>query len=265
MSISERDSGNFAHLASDNVKVDCETCREALSARLDGEAEPAPAEQTDEHLRACAACRRWRSAATEVSRTLRVREAPRAPDLTDAILANAPIPVDTRSAWPRLALGGVAVAQIGLALAQVFGGGDTAQHAEQGAVEVAGHLFNESTAWNLALGIGLLWAAFRTRAATGMIPVLAGFVVVLVAYSAHDLIAGVASVSREAGHGLLVVALALLIVIHRWYRDPAPHDADAVGHGMSGSAKDAAELPPAASSQGRRRPPLRPASRHRAA
>ena len=53
----------------------------------------------------------------------------------------------------------------------------------------------------------MLWAAFRPRVTTGLIPVLAGFVVVLFAYSTDDLMTGAAPVSRVAGHGLLVVSL----------------------------------------------------------
>ena len=66
--------------------VDCLTCREALSARMDGEAEPAPAEQTDQHLAACAACRSWQARVARTSRTLRVRQATPVPDLSAAIL-----------------------------------------------------------------------------------------------------------------------------------------------------------------------------------
>lgn len=66
---------------------------------------------------------------------------------------------------------------------------------------VAGHLFNEGTAWNFAVGLGLFWAVFRPRAASGLIMVMAGFVAVLLVYSTYDLITGVAPVIRELGHG----------------------------------------------------------------
>jgi hypothetical protein len=68
-----RPLGTIATRRTTITSVDCLTCREAISARLDGEPEPVPAAETDEHL------------------------------------------------------------------------------------------FHESTAWNLALGVGLLWAAFRTE------------------------------------------------------------------------------------------------------
>ncbi|MFC6091974.1 zf-HC2 domain-containing protein [Saccharothrix lopnurensis] len=54
--------------------MDCETCREALSARLDGEAEPGPAAEVDAHLGQCAACTRRRTRAQALTRTARADE-----------------------------------------------------------------------------------------------------------------------------------------------------------------------------------------------
>lgn len=251
----------------DNVIVDCATCREAVSARIDGETEPVPATQTDEHLRACPECRAWQARAVELSRELRVREAAAVPDLRDSIMEYAPPLDDTRGWWPRVLLGGIAVAQIGLALSQMVGAGTAEDHLQHGAAPVASHFFNESTAWNLALGIGLFWAAFRPRATSGLLPVLAGFVVVLLGYSMHDLITGTAPVLRVVGHGLLVVALCLLIVVNRRTREPAPGGADALGadsSAKSGESHDPAPQP-AASDGAKPRSPLRPAGRHHAA
>lgn len=245
--------------------VDCLTCREAISARLDGEPEPVPAEQTDEHLASCAACRAWQARVTATARTLRVRPAQEVPDLTAAILETAVPPSGTRGWWARIALIAVATAQLSLALAQMLGvGSHTTEH-----VPVAGHLFNESTAWNVALGVGLLWAAFRTRVTTGLIPVLSGFVVLLGIYSAHDLVNGTAPVARVLGHGLLLLGLGLLIVINRRYDDPAPQPGTALDDthdDVTGGAvpEDPAEPGQAAGGSGRHRH-LRPAGRHRAA
>lgn len=62
--------------------MDCDTCREALSARIDGEAEPvAP----DEHLHSCASCQEWHAAATALTRSVPADTTPM-PDLTDAVL-----------------------------------------------------------------------------------------------------------------------------------------------------------------------------------
>jgi predicted anti-sigma-YlaC factor YlaD len=67
--------------------VDCEMCREALSARLDGEQEPASPAAVDEHLSRCPACRRWEAEATKLTRALRVRPVVETPDLVAAVLS----------------------------------------------------------------------------------------------------------------------------------------------------------------------------------
>ncbi len=247
--------------------MECLTCRESLSARLDGEAEPAPADQVDAHLADCGACRAWLRHAEELNRLVRVRPAAPVPDLTQAILADAPV-IEPAQGWGvRGALVCVAVAQVTLGLSQLVGVGATATHVTHGGgPSVAGHLFNESTAWNLALGVGMLWAAFRPRATTGLVPMLAGFLVVLLAYSTHDLLTGTAPVSRVLGHGLLVVGLLLMIVVDRRHR---PHTPDSARASQPDSAHTAASgvTPPrdldVAGPTGR--PHLRPAGHHRAA
>ncbi len=261
-------AGNYGPAFHDNETVDCLTCREALSARIDGETEPVPADRTDEHLRTCAACQVWQVRVSEQARSLRVRAAVEVPDLSRVILENAVVPASARGSWARVALAGVSVAQLALGLAQLLGGGTTAAHAVHDGPSVASHLFNESTAWNVALGIGLFWAAFRPRATSGLIPVTAGFVVLVFAYSTHDLITDSVPVSRVVGHGLLVAGLCLMIVVNRVCGEPTPEGADGAGteSRRATSSDEPAESPvPVDGSQSSRRPHLRPASRHRAA
>jgi predicted anti-sigma-YlaC factor YlaD len=234
--------------------VDCETCREALSARLDGEAEPVP---PDEHLRACVTCQDWLCGAEELTRVLRVRTATAVPDLSAAILDR--VTIDPPGWGPRVALGAVAAAQVGLALSQALGVAHTVDS------HGAAHLFNESTAWNLALGVGLLWASLRPRAAAGMIPVLTAFVLALVAYSTYDLLTQAAPVVRVATHGLLVAGLCLLLVVNR--QDGGPRGADQADLAPAADSLGATEPPAPATGEDRphRRSPLRPAGRHEAA
>lgn len=245
--------------------VDCLTCREALSARMDGETEPAPAELTDQHVASCVACRSWQARVTAQARALRVRQAPVVPDLSASILELAVPPSSTRGWWARIALIAVGAAQIGLALTQILGVGAPTGHGHTGGAE---HLFNESTAWNLALGIGLLWAAFRSRVTSGLIPVLGGFVVLLGVYSIQDLVTGAATVSRVGQHGLLLLALGLLIVINRRYSDPGPRTGQTLDDSPEETDEtapdDVAEPAQAAGGASRRRW-LRPAGRHHAA
>ncbi|MDX3186915.1 hypothetical protein PV458_00720 [Streptomyces sp. MN03-5084-2B] len=222
-------TGNFADPPSDYWTMRCEDCREALSARLDGEAEPV---SPDEHLASCAECREWFAGAERLRRTMLLRPAPPVPDLTAVILERTPAPSGERWGW-RIALAMVAIAQLGLAFAELLG----TAHAHGGI-----HLGHESGAWNMAVGIGLLTAALLPRTAGGQLPLLTGFVGVLLTLSAGDLAAGQVTLSRLATHLLVVLGLALLYAVHRGHRDrgtPLPAATADDGASTDGSTVDA--------------------------
>lgn len=199
---------------------------------MDGELEHALNEQVDAHWEHCPACRTWQAEASALTRSLRVRPATATPDLVAAVLphatgtASASGPTGAaraprRATLARLSLGAVATAQVALGFAQTLGMGE---HVHAGHGAVSSHLFNESTAWNLALGAGLLWAALRNRSAAGMLPVLSVFLVVLTGFSAYDLTVGAVAAGRVVSHGLLALGLGLLFVVHRASKhdDPSP-------------------------------------------
>ncbi|HEY3477364.1 MAG TPA: zf-HC2 domain-containing protein [Streptomyces sp.] len=247
---------------SDYLRVDCALIRESLSATLDGEAGPLPDADVEHHLHSCGACRAWQTQAALLRRSL-VRQAPVVPDLTEAILAVAPHPV--REKWAaRVALAIVGLVQSGLGFAEFLLPDEThAGHGGLGAI----HLSNESAAWNLALGIGLLWAALRPRAAGAQLPLFGGFALVLGVISVVDVSGGQVTAGRLLTHVFLVAGLVLLYLVHREQRRqpaPAPLTADALGAG-----DDDVRLPeqetPARLNVVRAKFPRRPASRHRAA
>ena len=70
--------------------MSCASFREAISARLDGEALGMPAADLDGHLDACAACTEWAARAGLVTRRARLAAAPAVPDLTATVLAALP-------------------------------------------------------------------------------------------------------------------------------------------------------------------------------
>jgi len=179
---------------------------------LDGEPAGAPAAEVDAHLEQCPACRAYQAEAAGLTRALRVRPVTATPDLVDAVLARAERRDRVRPAL-RGALALTAVLQIMLALSQLLG--LTAGHGHLHHEGMAEHLFNESTAWNLALGVGMLWAAWRDRTAGGVLPVLGAFVAVLAGFSVHDLVVGAATAGRVVSHVLLLVGLGLLAAVHR--------------------------------------------------
>lgn len=223
-------------------------CREALSARIDGEHESVPSARVDEHLEQCDACRSWYGDAVESTSRVRLRATSPAPDLTGIILAGEsqvrrPKPGwAVLPEWPRAVLAGLGVAQILLGVCQLAGVdfGMLGAHAGQ----MGGHLFNESTAWNLAIGVGLLCAAINTHATSGLLPVLSGFVVVLTFFVVQDLRSGQVTVSRAASHGVVAAGLVMLVVVHRGrVRRSSPPSG---GVGTSGSKGWGLALPPGA-------------------
>ena len=198
------------------MDVDCSACRENLSAQLDGEQTPWSADAVERHLDGCQACRRWQDDASRLTSALRLRPAELAPELAAPVLRAGP--VRPRRRLPlRVALVCVAVCQLLLGVAQTTGFG----HHDLSHAAMSGHLFNESTAWNLALGIGLLVSAIRPRVSSGLLPVLAAFLVVLSGFSASDLLHGEVPVTRLLSHGFLVLGLVLLLLV-RDDRRPAP-------------------------------------------
>lgn len=64
----------------------CAGWQEAVSARLDGELAPAESRRLDQHLAACASCRRFAGEAEALHRATRIRPAEAVPDLSDAIV-----------------------------------------------------------------------------------------------------------------------------------------------------------------------------------
>jgi predicted anti-sigma-YlaC factor YlaD len=225
----------------------CEDCREAISARLDGEeltdVEPAADldAAVDEHLDDCAECREFAERAARITRLARIRPAEPTPDLLPGILAalegepagtasdDEPTrPADrpgTRRALDgvRVALGLLGIGQVGLAVAGVVG----ATAGSAGGSTLAGatmaHFSHESAAWNFAIGVAFLWAAAVSRPAGGLVPVIGAFTGLLTVLSVADLLAGRVDAARLAGH-LVVAAGLLLLLLHRRLSDHGDGD-----------------------------------------
>lgn len=233
--------------------MDCDTAREALSARIDGEREPIPAARVDEHLAACASCRDWQAAAVQQTQLLR-RLAGRS-----QVAAVRPLPPEeparSRRAltvgWRRWALGAVGVIQILLAIAQGFGVHLGVEHAAMG-----GHILNESTAWSAALGVVMVAAALRPTIAGGLVWVLGAFAAILAVYVAVDAAAGRVTLDRALTHLPVLAGAALAWLV--WRNDhPDGRVPDRSAAADAQTDPDEIVLPPNAS-RGRRRSHLRP-------
>ncbi len=66
----------------DHCHVDCTQCREALSARLDGEDDAAQPGAVEAHLTTCFGCCRFADEAARITKLARTALAAQAPDVT---------------------------------------------------------------------------------------------------------------------------------------------------------------------------------------
>ncbi len=221
----------------------CERCRELVSARLDGEAGPdVPEGAVDAHLAACTDCHAWAERAAAVTRLARTGPAEPGPDLTDAVVAASrtlPAVVRRRRAGigVRAGLALVGAGQLVLAAIGVAGAAATDHDGMHhvGGASVA-HALHETSAWNLAMGIGFLAVAYAGgRLVAGLLPVTGAFVVVLGVLSALDLVAGRVEPDRLLTHALVLAGFVLLLLHRRVLGDgggrtaPARQDRSPVG------------------------------------
>jgi predicted anti-sigma-YlaC factor YlaD len=198
----------------------CMQTRLAISARLDGEDPGLDDASVYSHLAGCADCRAFAHDAEVLHRQLRLSPAPAIPDLTPGILAaigeerrvGAPDPelvsvgagpdADTGNAL-RWILVAIALAQIAIAIPALVFGTDAGLP-----VHAARHIGS----FDVALGVGFLYAAWKPSRIPGLMPVVAALVVCLVGSSLLDVAAGNTAALGEVQHvldfaGLLVVWL----------------------------------------------------------
>lgn len=187
----------------------CDMIREALSARLDGEATSLDDDAVDHHLHTCPACTAWADELTALHRVVRVREAEPVPDLTAAILAAAPTATRARRRSPltevvspaRWALLVVALTQLVLAAPALLLGEDAGASV---------HVARELGAFDVALAVGLLVAAWQPARAWGLLPVVAALACVMGGTAVLDVVRGTASSLGEAHHVLDLAGVAVL-------------------------------------------------------
>lgn len=201
----------------------CEQIRESLSARMDGEADPADA-TVDDHVAGCDGCREWLAKAALLHRKVRLAPAPEVPDLTmpvmTAVAAEAAAALDRarhRRLLLRVALAAIAVAQLAMAGPLLLFGHDHTAPV---------HVAHEVGSFDAALGLGLLLAALCPRLAAGMTPLVGVITGLLLLTAASDVIGGRTDLLDEAPHlwdlvGFLVLShLAFFTghVTNRWRR-----------------------------------------------
>jgi len=226
---------------------------------MDGEQELFAADLVDEHVQHCAGCRSWLVAAESMNRAFRVQSAVPVPDLTAAILtSSAPKWKMPKLPWLRIGLAWVGFAQIVFGIVQMV-----VQLQTSATPSVALHAFSEGGAWNVAAGCGLMYAAWRTKATVGLLPMLTPFAILVAGVTVYDIVDGAIKPMHIFAHGLLVIGLAFLFFVHRQAQHtgaPEPRSAKAVPDGTVGTGRDPESAGPSADHSGPGRH-LRPASR----
>lgn len=213
--------------------LSCEECREALSARLDGEDDPVESSAVDAHLADCPDCRDWTETAARVTRLARTSSVGSPITLDDKILAAAPGPGRARIALAlRGLLGALGAVQLVLGVVQITDGARSQSlHGSHILPGVGpGHLWHESAAWNVALGVGFLWIALRRTRPTGLLPTLTMFVGLLTLLSANDVLADRVDLRRLLSHGFVVAGYLIIVALSRPALDPGPPPADGRDH-----------------------------------
>jgi predicted anti-sigma-YlaC factor YlaD len=196
--------------------VECATCREALSARLDGEDHPDERAAVDGHLAWCAPCRDWSDEAAAVGRLLHAASVvPPSPGIPADVLLAAPGRWRARlGVTLRWLLGALGVAQFLLGATQIAAlAGRTHVHEDQ--VASAGHLWHESAAWNLAIGAGFVFISARRSRPSGITPVLTVFVVTLTLLSVGDVAAGRVQASWLLSHLFILTGYVIVVLLGR--------------------------------------------------
>lgn len=217
--------------------MDCGTCREALSARLDGEDGSVPVAAVNAHVASCGTCGRWSHDAAEITRIARIGLVVGGTGVSDDVLDAMPssrrarLLVGLRVVLAILGVGQVALGLIELARPM----GDTAAMGGVMTGATPDHLTHESAAWNLAVGAGFLFVAWRRGRPAGIVPLLSVFVGVLTLLSIGDWADGAVAVARLASHLLLVAGYVIIVVMcrpsmapaHGWYGLNVPPVVDA--------------------------------------
>jgi predicted anti-sigma-YlaC factor YlaD len=198
----------------------CDTIREALSARLDGEATGLDDDTIDTHLETCRACVAWSEELATLHRMVRVREAELVPDLSATILGSRPAPATTPAR--RSPLGEVISparwALFTVALTQLVLAGPALLLGEDSGATV--HVARELGSFDVALAIGLLVAAWQPARAWGLLPVVAALALVMAGTAVLDVARGTASGLGEAHHALDIAGLVLLWWVAREEQAP---------------------------------------------
>jgi predicted anti-sigma-YlaC factor YlaD len=171
------------------------------------------------HLADCPDCRRWQDRAVRATRVARTAVPEPPASLNETLLAALAGRRWSRWTLPvRILLGLVGWGIAAYAVPALVYGLDA---------EAPPHVAHEMGSLNVAIGLALVFVAFRPKNLGGVLP-LFGVVVGLLLFTAgDDLFSGHTTPLREAPHALVAIGLVLLVVLNRLGRaasTPRPPD-----------------------------------------
>jgi len=184
--------------------IDCETIREALSARADGEATRDDIALAAAHLADCLGCRTFAGDMERLDRMVRIRPAEPVPSLVASVTARARPARLGRGGWLRPALAWVAVVMLVQSLPALLFGEATG---------TSPHLARHLGAFGAALAIGFAYAAWKPHRAFGLLPFTAALVVTTIVSVVADILTGSRTPLAELIHVTEVAGLALLWMV----------------------------------------------------
>lgn len=198
------DTWNFSGRYGDHHVMNCEVCRDALSAQLDDEDPGIEMSRLQLHLSGCPGCRAFAEGAVTLHRSTRLRPAEPVPDLVGMVLARVETPRRSRPEWARYALFAVALTQLLMALPALLLGDS---------LGASVHIARELGSWDVALAVGLLYAVWRPERANGMLAFAAALAGTMVVTAMLDVFSGQKAPLSESHHLLEVAGLLLLVVL----------------------------------------------------
>lgn len=201
------------------MNVSCEPVRESLSALMDREWPTLTRDEVMAHLADCPDCRRWQDRAVRATRVARTAVPQPPAALNETLLAALAGRRWSRWTLPvRILLGLVGWGIAAYAVPALVYGLDA---------EAPPHVAHEMGSLNVAIGLALVFVAFRPKNLSGVLP-LFGVVVGLLLFTAgDDLFSGHTTPLREAPHALVAIGLVLLVALNRLGRaaaTPRPPD-----------------------------------------
>lgn len=187
----------------------CTPVREALSARFDGEPMPMSLEEVRRHLAGCADCTAYEPQLASVARKVREAGGAPVPDLTAPILValadeREATATDRRLLELRWLVGLAGIVQLALAMPALMG-----------LVSPDIHVGRDLGALQLALGVGLIFAAWQPRRSIGVLPIAAVVAIASVVSVGVDVATGQAAFAAELTHLSEIVGVVALWALRR--------------------------------------------------